>query len=232
MSNPIPQNAFSKDHAKAYDDRNRALRPISENMHFLIRLVLKDLSEQAHILCLGVGTGAEILSLAKAYPKWTFVGVDPSESMLEVCKQNLKDTGISERATLIHGYVGDVSQGENFDAALSILVGHFIKPEEKLGYYKSMVSLLKSGGYLVNTEISYDLKSLEFPLMIKNWQEVQRLMGANEDSLAALPKLLKENLSVLPHDEVEEILRQSGIEIPVQFFQAFMISGWFGQKTN
>ena len=52
-------------------------------MHFLIGLVLKELPTDARILCVGVGTGAEIFSLAEEYPEWTFVGVDPSADMLE-----------------------------------------------------------------------------------------------------------------------------------------------------
>jgi tRNA (cmo5U34)-methyltransferase len=38
-------------------------------------------------------------------------------------------------------------------------------------------------------------------------------------------------LSVLPPEETEELIRLSGIQLPVRFFQAFMICGWYGQKN-
>ena len=56
-------------------------------------------------------------------------------------------------------------------------------------------------------------------------------MGATPESLAALPAQLRDVLAVLPPAETETLLRQSGIETPVRFFQAFMISGWYGTKV-
>lgn len=68
-SNPSsPPSFFGRDVADAYDARNNALAPISNNLHFLLRLVLADLPVDARVLCVGVGTGAEILSLASAFP--------------------------------------------------------------------------------------------------------------------------------------------------------------------
>lgn len=230
MTQSPPPDFFTKDLAQTYDQKNANLAAIAENMHFLIRLLLKNLPAQSHILCIGVGTGAEILSLAQAFPQWTFVGVDPSASMLEVCQDRLKKAGIENRCQLIHGYVQDAPTGENFDAVLSILVGHFVKREERLSFLTNMTSRLKKGGYLINTEISFDLHSPEFSSMLENWKTVQSLMGATPESLANLPQVLKEILTVLAPQDVEAKLRQSGITLPVRFFQAFMISGWYGQK--
>lgn len=230
MSKPSATDFFTKELAQAYDERNRKLAPISENMHFLIRLVLKDLPVNSQVLCVGVGTGAEILSLARAFPQWSFVGVDPSESMLEVCRERLQEAGVLDRCKLIQGYIQEAPGGANFDAALSVLVGHFVKREERLSFYKEMVSRLKKGGSFINTEISFDLDSAEFPEMLKNWEQVQMLMGATPESLAKLPSQLREALTVLPNSEVEEFLRLSGLETPVRFFQAFMITGWYGRK--
>ncbi len=222
---------FSKDASKSYDERNRKLAPISDGMHFLIRLALKELPPRARILCVGVGTGAEILSLAEAYPDWTFVGVDPAEGMLDVCRERLAKAGHAARVELIHGYVQDAPAGENFDAALSVLVGHFVKRAERADFYGQMTKRLRPGGVLVNTEISFDLDSPEFPSMLPNWMRVQEMMGATPESLAQVPRLLREALTVLPPAETEKFIKESGIPVPVRFFQAFMISGWYGQKS-
>lgn len=216
--------------AKAYDEKNQQLAPIADNMHFLIRLILKNAPVHARVLCVGVGTGAEIFSLLKAFPEWTFVGVDPSIGMLDVCREKLKSAGVLDRCELIHGYVQDVLPGENFDIALSILVGHFVKIEEKLNFYKAMCYRLRPNGILINSEISFDLSSAEFPLMLENWKEIQLLMGATPESIANLSKVLQEMLSVISPEETESLLKQSGIQLPVRFFQSFMISGWYGTK--
>ncbi len=217
--------------AKVYDEKNRQLAPIADNMHFLIRLILKNAPVRARALCVGVGTGAEILSLSKAFPEWTFVGVDPSIGMLNVCRERLETAGVLNRCELIQGYVHDVPPGENFDVALSVLVAHFVKREDRLSFYQAMSSRLHPNGVLINTEISYDLNSPEFPLMLKNWEAVQLLMGATPESLANLSQVLREMLSVMSPTETENLLKQSGIQLPVRFFQAFMISGWYGTKN-
>jgi tRNA (cmo5U34)-methyltransferase len=216
--------------AKAYDQRNQQLSPISENMHFLIRLVLNEAPASAHVLCVGVGTGAEILSLAKTFPEWTFVGVDPASGMLDVCRERLAEAGVLSRCELVHGYVRELPQQESFDVALSILVAHFVKREDRLNFYKAMRDRLHRNGMLINTELSFDLDSKEFSPMLKNWQAVQHLMGATPESLANLSVQLREMLTVISPAETESILRASGIPVPVRFFQAFMMSGWYGVK--
>ncbi len=135
------------------------------------------------------------------------------------------------RCELIQGYVHDVPAGENFEIVLSIFVAHFVKHKEKLSFYQAMCNRLCTNGFLINTEISYDLNSTEFPQMLNNWKEVQLLMGATAESLANLSTVLREMLSVISPTETEDLLKQSGLNIPVRFFQAFMISGWYGIKT-
>lgn len=223
---------FNKDASLAYDERNRQLAPIADCMHFLIRLVLREFPARAHVLCVGVGTGAEILSLSKAFPEWTFVGVDPSTPMLDVCRERLAAAGVSDRCELIHGYVHDVPPGEKFDVTLSILVAHFVQREDRLGFYKAMYDRLRPNGYLINTEISCDVNAEEFPSMLKNWEGVQSMMGATTESLANLPRQLKEMLPIISPKETENLLKQSGIHLPVRFFQAFMICGWYGKKRS
>lgn len=221
---------FNKQASQNYDDKNSKLASISDCMHFLIRLTLKDLPQRSRILCVGVGTGAEILSLSKEFPQWTFVGLDPSESMLEVCRERLEKAGVLQRCELIVGYIQDLPSTEQFDAVLSILVGHFVKPEERLRFYTNMVARTRKDGYFIDAEISFDLESPEFTSMLKNWEQVQSLMGATTESLASLPTQLKEILTVLPPHRVERLMIESGIKNPIRFFQAFMISAWYGIK--
>ncbi|MES2356303.1 MAG: class I SAM-dependent methyltransferase [Pseudomonadota bacterium] len=230
-TNPPVIDHFT-DAARVYDERNRQLAPIADNMHFLIRLILKNAPVRARVLCVGVGTGAEILSLSKSFPEWTFVGVDPSIGMLEVCRERLSNAGVLNRCELIHGYVDDVPLGEYFDAALSILVAHFVKREDRLNFYQAMCDRLCTNGILINTEISFDLNSKEFPLMLKNWGAIQSMMGATPESIANLAVQLREMLSVISPTETEGFLNQSGIHLPIRFFQAFMISGWYGIKNS
>ena len=222
---PAAPSFFSQDVADAYDRRNRALAPISDSLHFLLRLVLADLPPNARVLCVGVGTGAEILSLAAAYPGWSFVGVDPSVEMLAVGRRRLEQAGVMRRCELVHGYVEDAPR-EAFDAVVSLLVAHFIKREGRPGFYAAIHDRLKSGGRYVSAEISGDLDAPEFPAMLENWKQVQTLMGATPQSLAQLDGMMREALGVLPPEETQALWRAAGFGMPIPFFQAFMIRGW------
>ncbi|SKA18621.1 class I SAM-dependent methyltransferase [Consotaella salsifontis] len=223
---------FNQEMAESYDEKNRKLAAISDNMHFLFRLVLEDLPRDARILCVGAGTGAEILALAKTFPEWSFVGVDPSEQMLRVCRDRLEKAGVLDRCDLITGYVEDAPGGAEFDAVLSVLVAHFISRSDRPGFYRNVHNRLKPGGFFISTEISFDLDSAEFPSMLKNWERVQELMGATPDSLKNLPEALREKLSILSPAETETALRQNGFDLPVPFFQSFMIHGWYAVKQG
>jgi tRNA (cmo5U34)-methyltransferase len=229
MAEPAASPFFNQEMAEAYDRRNAGLRPISDTLHFLMRLALADLPAQARVLCVGVGTGAEILALAEARPGWTFVGVDPSAEMLAVARHRLQQAGVMARCDLIHGYVEDVAHA-GFDAVVSLLVAHFIKRPERPAFYAAIHDRLRPGGRFLSAEISADLDAPEFPAMLEDWKQVQTLMGATEDSLVRLPTMMREVLGVVPPADTEALWREAGFARPIPFFQAFMIRGWHATR--
>lgn len=226
---PATVSFFNRDVADAYDHRNSALTPISNNLHFLLQLVLEDLPVDARVLCVGVGTGAEILSLATAYPGWSFVGVDPSAEMLAVGRRRLEQAGVMHRCELLQGYVEDAPD-EAFDAVVSLLVAHFIKGEGRPAFYAAIYDRLRPGGRFASAEISGDLDAPEFPAMLENWKLIQTLMGASPQSLANLEVMMREALGILPPEETQALWRAAGFAMPIPFFQAFMIHGWHAVK--
>lgn len=216
---------FNQEIADAYDRRNSALAPISDSLHFLLRLVLADLPADARVLCVGVGTGAEILSLARVYPGWSFVGVDPSAEMLAVGRHRLEQARVLDRCELLQGYAQDVPH-DGFDAAVSLLVAHFIRREDRPAFYSAIHDRLKPGGCFASAEISGDLDAPEFPVMLEDWKRIQGLMGASPESLTKLGDMMRDVLGVLPPSETAALWEAAGFRKPVPFFQAFMIRGW------
>lgn len=127
---PDPAEIFHSAMAEAYDRRNARVRPISACLHFLTDLVLTDIRDDARVLSVGVGTGAEILFFAEAHPGWYFEGVDPSADMLGAAQVKLDEAGLADRCTLHQGRVEDIDESE-FDATLALFVAHFVPREER-----------------------------------------------------------------------------------------------------
>lgn len=202
-------NFFNQEIADAYDRRNSARAPISDNLHFLLRLVLANLPADARVLCVGVGTGAEILSLAKVYPGWSFIGVDPSNEMLAVGRHRLEQAGVLHRCELLPGYVQDVPL-DGVDAAVSLLVAHLIKREHRRAFYTAIHDRLKPGGRFASAEISADMDAPAFPEMLEDWKRIQALMGATPESLAKLGGMMRDTLGVVSPAETEALWETAG----------------------
>lgn len=226
------EELFNATVAESYDERFQKISPIRENLNFLIRLVLEDLPEDARILCIGVGTGIEIVELAKAYPQWRFTGVEPSAHMLDVYRSKLSKCGLMDRCDLVHGYVSDLPPGGAFDAVLCLLVTQFVTENAKRQeMFDSMAEQLKAGGYLINAEISGDMSSAKFHNMFEKWKGMHRLAGATAPEADNMINALKEYVAVAPPAVIERYLESSGFSEPVQFYQSLLIHAWYARKT-
>jgi tRNA (cmo5U34)-methyltransferase len=123
---------FDATNAASYDERWAPLLPLRDSLHLQIGLLLQDLAAEARVLCVGAGTGAELLALARLFPTWHFVALDPSEPMLTICRQRAEAGGIVSRCEFHAGYVDDLPDRQEFHAATSLLVSHFlIEPAQR-----------------------------------------------------------------------------------------------------
>jgi tRNA (cmo5U34)-methyltransferase len=137
-----------------YDEHIRKLIPGYELVHQQIDAILTThLPEIAHILVVGCGTGYELSYLLQRHPNWTFTAIDPSATMLEQAQKNIGlDLG-SQRIRFIQTDTQSLNQDNQFDAALAILVAHFIPSENKTEFFQDISDSLKTDGIL----LTYDL---------------------------------------------------------------------------
>ena len=226
-----PKSFFDKDHSAVYDEHQRRMAPMMTNLHFLIGIILKTLPRDATILCVGVGTGAEIISLAGNNPDWHFTALDPSPNMLDVCRAQLEKKGYLARTKLVHGYLSDISKAEKFDAVISLFVTQFVKPvAERQKMFADMAAHLNPKGYLINGEISADMASPEFNDMFEKWKTLNLLAGSSEKQMADLLPAWQNHVAIVPPPSIENLLRQGGLALPVQFFQSLVLHAWYAQK--
>jgi tRNA (cmo5U34)-methyltransferase len=234
-NNKHPQphiHSFGEEHARSYDQNNSYLTPINANLHYLIEILLTDLKSESKILCVGAGTGTEIIALARAFPKFTFVAVDPSGAMLNVCRERIENLGMSDRCQFVTGVVDDVPEIEKFDAVLCLLVLHHTSEYERQGIVSGIAKRLKENGYFISSELSADLAASTAGNVMKNWKFLSRRAGISEEKIQILPETMNRNLGIMSPFDYENLLRKNGFDLPVQFFQSFMIRAWYAQKLS
>lgn len=228
-----PATLFNKEHAAGYDDRYVRIAPLREALHLLIRIALSDLPAQARILCVGAGTGAELLSLASAFPEAHFTAVEPSGPMLEVCRERAAQAGLTERCTFHHGFVETLTVDEPFDAATSLLVSQFIlQRTHRIAYFRAIARLLRPGGHLIVSDLSGDLDAKDTEHLKDLWTKMLIFNGTPEAQAGNYLTGWKSHVAVLPPDDVAAMIAEGGFETPTRFYQSLFIHGWHARRLR
>ncbi len=201
-------------------------------LHLLMGAVLADLPAEARILCVGAGTGSELIYLAGKFPQWRFAVVEPSSPMLEVCRRKAEARGITPRCVFHEGHLDSLPPSAAFDAATSLLVSQFILvPEARAGFFSAIAERLRPGGYLVSADLASDITSSTYQNLLGVWIRLMRETGSPPEQLEKLRVTYGRDVAVLPLEQVGSIIASGGFETPVLFLQTCLIHAWYAQRT-
>lgn len=222
---------FDEEHAASYDDRFAKLAPFRDALHLATRIALTELPAEAHILCVGAGTGAEVLDLARAFPRWRFTALDTSTPMLSRCRVRVNDAGLRDRVRFhegdIHGLPADAGP---FHGATAILVSQFlVEPDRRRCFFRSIAERLPAKAPLVFADLAAD--ELDGELM-QLWKGVWRFAGAPEENIEGMAKSFGRMVSVVAPQEVERLVVSGGFDAPTRIFQTVFIHGWLARRTG
>jgi len=217
--------------AEGYDRQWGDNAPINECLHLFMSAIMSDLPEKARILCVGAGTGAEIIYLAKKFPGWTFTAIDPSSGMLNVCRRKLAKLGMESRCDFHVGYVDSLMSLDSYDAATSIFVSQFVNDRElRKEFFRGIATRLRPGGILISADLSADVSSDEFERLLRPWTKLMAAERFSTEKIKAMRYAYTKEISVLPPSIVEEIIQEGGFRDIVQFFQGALMHAWFAIK--
>jgi tRNA (cmo5U34)-methyltransferase len=185
--------------AASYDEKWSRLAPLNGALHLLTSAVLAPLPETARILCVGAGTGNEILHLAEDFPDWEFTAVEPSAAMLAELEDRAEEAGISWRCTLHNGYLDSLPTGEPFDAATSFLVSQFILERDvRTKFFRSIADRLRPGAVLISSDLAGDLASPEGRSLLETWMHVMKGGGLTAQEAEKMREVYSRDVAVLP----------------------------------
>ena len=220
--------AFDEDHAASYDQRFAKLAPFKDALHLAMRGLLADLPEDARVLCVGAGTGAELLYLADAFPGWTFTLVEPAAAMLNRCRTRAAEAGIEARCSFHEGYLDALPPTDPFDAATSILVSQFVLIRQKrCNFFQDIAARLKTEGHLITADLAGEPGTVPW----EAWMALMKYNDFTEEQIAQYCTALKNDVAVVPPSEVEAIIASGGFEAPMLFCQTLLIHAWHARRT-
>ncbi len=218
--------------ASGYDGKLARMAPISNGLHFLLESVLAELPQEARILCVGVGTGTELIHLAGVFPGWRFTAVEPSGAMLGICRKRIDEVGLSSRCRFHDGYLESLPPEEMHDAATCFLVSQFIlDAQARSDFFGQIANRLVPGGILANSDLSADVESEDYDALLAVWQRVMDTSTVTAEGLESMKSGYAKDVAILPSVAVASIIEAGGFDRPVEFFQAGLIRGWFAERA-
>lgn len=211
-----------------YDDHIRQLIPAYEVMHQQVDAILQaNLRSNAHILVVGCGTGYELAYLLQRHPDWTFTAVDPSLNMLQKAQVQTQAMGQQDRVNFVHGETHYLSELQMFDAALCILVAHFIPYANKPAFFFEIAKRLKSNGILM----TYDLMRCEDSLQMKALPLLCQANGLSEAQSQAMMERLGQDFFTISLQDYQQLLGHAGFGNVHAFSQTLTYQGLLAQKN-
>jgi tRNA (cmo5U34)-methyltransferase len=219
--------------AAGYDAQWTRMAPIRESLHFLLDTVFADLPEDTRLLCVGAGTGAEIAHLAKRFPRWHFLALDPAPGKIDACRARTERDGFADRCEFHGGLVETLPGNAAFDGATCFLVSQFIlDTDARTRFFRDIGERLRPGGMLAWADLAWDTAAPDYPEMLRLWMRTMSGAGLDDEAIERMRAGYARDVAILPPDKVASLVADAGFEAPLRFHQAGMIHGWCARRTH
>jgi tRNA (cmo5U34)-methyltransferase len=194
-----------------------------------LRSLVKD---DARLLIVGAGPGLEICTFGPHSPRWDMTGVDPSGEMLAIAKRKIDEKRLSNPINLFKGYVHDLPETPDYDAATCILVMHFLPDDgSKLRLLESIGRRLKSGSPFVLVD-GFGVKGSDsFNRIVSAWKTFAKTQGVDPQMVEeGFSGQILKRLQFVPEKRIVALLEEAGFEKPSRFYTGFLYGGWMTIK--
>lgn len=224
------QDSYDDEWATNYQRRADAAIPGREGLYRLCCAVFRPMPSNARVLVVGCGTGEDLIPLAKAFPLASFMGIDPSTAMLEVCAKRVAEERFDDRVRLEAIRLDALRIDEEFDAATAILVSQHIESDARAQeFFSTLAALIKPDGRLYSADMHIGVGQ-DRDAMLALWRE-QALMSGMEGPVVD-GMLARFRDAVRPRDETTLVhfLQQAGFCDILKPFSSLIYGAWSARK--
>lgn len=217
--------------AGSYDQQWARLAAFRDGIHLLMASIFSRLPQDARMLCVGAGTGAEIHFLAERFPAWRFVAVEPSAGMVAAARARAEQHGYAARCTFHTGYLESLADTGPFDCATALLVSQFLLDDgERAGFFRAIAARLAPAGVLVSSDLSAETDSPSYRSVLEVWLRTMAAADLSPERVQQMREAYDRDVAIRPPQRVEAIIASAGFEAPVPFFQAGLIHAWYSRR--
>lgn len=222
---PDTNTAFSNASALAnYAEKTARLVPGLHDLQTMAALLVAEHApESANVLVVGAGGGMELKALAEAHSQWRFVGVDPSQPMLDLAAAALG--ALADRVQLHHGYTDTAPTGP-FDAATCLLTMHFVPVEERKSTLMEIHRRLKPGAPFVMAHLSFPQGPEEREVWLSRYVAFAVASGVDAENARKAATAIGSTLPLLGPEREEQLLEEAGFANVRLFYAGMAFRGW------
>lgn len=217
-----------EDEAEVFDELILKIIPrYQEMIQALILSLPFHQKERISVLDLGCGTGNVSLVLKEKFKKAHIICVDLAENMINTSKFKLSEY---KDIIFIQSDIRELEFNNDFDAVISSLALHHLKPPDLAQYYHRIHDYLQIGGVFYNADLFlgstahqrqiYREKWVDHMLKSFSWEEIEKIL---------IPKHQAEDYP-LPLSEHLKWLKDAGFKEIDVIWKYYMFGVYGGKK--
>ena len=219
--------AFNERVVRVFDDMVTRSVPFYLEIQRMMAELARDVVGPGGVVYdLGCSTGTTFLNLDAALPPDVrFVGIDNSEAMLEQCRDNLREAGVTREVEL---RFGDLDHGVEIEGASLVvlcLTLQFVRPLYRERLVRSIYEQMAEGGAVLLVEKVLGESSTFNRLFIEHYYDFKRRNDYSDMEIAKKREALENVLIPYKLEENRELLRDTGFRHVDVFFKWYNFTG-------
>lgn len=229
---PKIQQRFEE--ASRYDAMMAKVFPGYEQLPLILLSHLRTcLGARARVLDAGCGTGSALARFATSQRDWSFVGVDPAESMLDMARAKMDDVDVADRVALVAGTIDALPNEPAFDAATAILVEHLLPDDgAKLQFLQGIWRRLVPGAWMFLAGLHGDLESGPARHALQAWLEFVSLQGLPSEVQESVRRKATLEDSLVSETRILQLLSEAEFVSVDRIYQVHLFGAWAAQKQQ